>query len=133
MASVSSESGRTGFGPGSVITSLRDATQVRLCPRGGFCPATFSPDGRWLYVTLPSSGGQVGAGRRSVAVRMGDHGELPAALESIVASAAQGTLPPHQSGAVMLDGVFLAPGPDPSTYAYVKQEVQSNLYRIAIR
>jgi serine/threonine protein kinase/Tol biopolymer transport system component len=133
IASVPSESSRTGVGFGTVIRSLRDTAQISLCPRGGFCPAIFSPDSRWLYVTLPSSGDQPRAGQKSVAIRVGDHGELPASLESIVAAAAQGALPPHQSGAVMLDGGFRAPGPDPSAYAYVKQEVQSNLYRIAIR
>jgi Tol biopolymer transport system component len=133
IAAISSDYGRTGVGIGAVIQSLRGTAQIPLCPRGGYCPAIFSPDGRWLYVTLPSSGDQPRAAQKSLAIRMGDHGELPDALESLVAAAAQGTLPPQESGRVMLDGVFLSPGPDPSTYAYVKQEVQSNLYRIAIR
>jgi len=41
--------------------------------------------------------------------------------------------PPDQPGVRLLQGAFIAPGPDPSAYAYVKQEVQSNLFRIPIR
>ena len=117
--------------PGTTIRSLRGDPPTFLCP--GNCPATFSADGRWLYVGLLGIGEQPGSGARILAVRMGDKGELPASLRTIVDAAFAGTLPPNQPGVRLLQGAFIAPGPDPSTYAYVKQEVQSNLFRIPIR
>jgi hypothetical protein len=86
-----------------------------------------------LYVTLLGIGQQPGSSAKILAVRMGEKGELPASLSAIVQAAFAGTLPPDQPGVRLLQGTFIAPGPDPSTYAYVKQEVQSNLFRIPIR
>jgi eukaryotic-like serine/threonine-protein kinase len=129
IASGTSEGGAT---PGTTIRSLRGGPPTLLCP-GGFCPATFSADGRWLYVTLLGIGQQPGSSAKILAVRMGDKGELPASLSAVVQAAFAGTLPPDQPGVRLLQGTFVAPGPDPSTYAYVKQEVQSNLFRIPIR
>jgi len=116
--------------PGTTIRSIRGGPPTPICPLN--CPATFSADGRWLYVTLLGIGQQPGSAK-ILAVRMGDNGELPTSLRTIVDAAFAGTLPPDQPGVRLLQGAFIAPGPDPSTYAYVKQEVQSNLFRIPIR
>ena len=86
-----------------------------------------------MYVTLLGIGEQPGSGAKILAVRIGEKGELPASLSTVVGAAFAGTLPPDQPGVRLLQGAFIAPGPDPSTYAYVKQEVQSNLFRIPIR
>jgi serine/threonine protein kinase len=116
---------------GTTIRSIRGGPPTSICPLN--CPATFSADGRWLYVTLLGIGQQPGSSAKILAVRMGDNGELPTSLRTVVDAAFAGTLPPEQPGVRLLQGAFIAPGSDPSTYAYVKQEVQSNLFRIPIR
>jgi Tol biopolymer transport system component len=131
VVAIVSGTGPGGATPGTTIRSLRGGAPTLLCP--GNCPSTFSADGRWLYVTLLGIGQQPGSSARILAVRMGDKGELPASLSTVVQAAFAGTLPPDQPGLRLLQGTFIAPGPDPSTYAYVKQEVQSNLFRIPIQ
>jgi len=84
-------------------------------------------------VTLLGIGAQPASNAKILAVRMGDNGELPRSVRTIVDAAFAGTFPLDQPGVRLLQGAFIAPGPDPSTYAYVKQEVQSNLFRIPIR
>jgi serine/threonine protein kinase len=130
VATVSATSDQ-GSPAGTTIRSLRDGSTTLLCP--GNCPATFSADGRWLYVTMLGIGEQPGSSARILALRMGDNGELPTSLRTVMDAAFAGTLPPDQPGVRLLQGAFIAPGLDPSTYAYVKQEVQSNLFRIPIR
>ena len=131
VVAIASGTGERGPTPGTTIQSLRGGPPTLLCP--GNCPSAFSADGRWLYVTLLGIGQQPGSGAKTLAVRMGENGELPASLSTVVGAAFAGTLPSDQPGVRLLQGTFIAPGPDPSTYAYVKQEVQSNLFRIPIR
>jgi eukaryotic-like serine/threonine-protein kinase len=116
---------------GTTIRSIRGGPPTSICPAN--CPVAFSEDGRWLYVTLLGIGEQPGSGAQILAVRMADDGGLPTSLRTLVDAAFAGTLPPDQPGVRLLRGASIAPGPDPSTYAYVKQEVQSNLFRIPIR
>ena len=131
VVAIVSATGEPASTLGTTIRSLRGGPPTSLC--AGSCPTTFSADGRWMYVTLLGIGEQPGSGAKILAVRMGEKGELPASLSTIVGAAFAGTLPPDQPGVRLLQGAFIAPGPDPSTYAYVKQEVQSNLFRIPIR
>jgi serine/threonine protein kinase len=131
VVAIVSGTGERGSTPGTTIRPLRGGEPTLLCP--GNCPSMFSADGRWLYVTLLGIGQQPGSSAKILAVRMGEKGELPASLSAVVQAAFAGTLPPDQPGLRLLQGTFIAPGPDPSTYAYVKQEVQSNLFRIPIR
>ena len=93
-------------------------------------------------MTLLGIGQQPGSGAKTLAVRIGENGELPASLSTVVGAAFAGAVPPDQPGVQLLQGRdgtrlggsgFIAPGPDPSTYAYAKQEIQSNLLRIPIR
>lgn len=131
VVAIVSATGEPGSTPGTNIRPLRGGPPTSLC--AGSCPTTFSADGRWMYVTLLGIGEQPGSGARILSARMGENGELPASLPTLVKAAFAGTLQPDQPGARLLQGAFIAPGPDPSTYAYVKQEVQSNLFRIPIR
>jgi len=113
--------------------SANGAREIWLATLDRSVPPRRLTDGRWLYVTLLGIGEQPGSTARNLAVRMGDNGELPTSLRAVVDAAFAGTLPPDQPGVRLLQGAFIAPGPDPSTYAYLKQEVQSNLFRIPIR
>jgi len=131
VVAIVSGTGESGSTSGTTIRSLHGGPPTLLCP--GNCPSTFSADGRWLYVTLLGIGAQPASNAKILAVRMGDNGELPRSVRTIVDAAFAGTFPLDQPGVRLLQGAFIAPGPDPSTYAYVKQEVQSNLFRIPIR
>jgi Tol biopolymer transport system component len=126
---------------GSAEQASPQTTSVRSVRGGGVaarlclanCGATFSPDGKWLYVALLRIGNQPDVGARTLAIPMGKSGDLPDTVTSLIEAAFKGSLPLEQSGVRVLQGAFLAPGPDPSTYAYVRQDVQSNLFRIPIR
>ena len=64
-----------------------------------------------------------------LAVPLGATQEPPQTLSALIAEAAKGTVPP---GTRVIGHQFFAPGPDPSTYAYAKSDLQRNLYRIPL-
>lgn len=115
---------------GTVITPLRGGATTTICQAN--CPVNFSPDGKWMYVALLGIGNQIASGQQSLAIRMGTNGELPESLTASVDAAFAGTLRPDQSRTRLIQGPSVAPGPDPSTYAFVRQDVQSNLFRIPL-
>ena len=117
--------------PTTSVRPLRGGAPTILCRAN--CGAMFSPDGKWLYVALLGIGNQPDVRVRTLAIPMGKNGELPDSLTATIEDAFKGTLPTEQSGVRTLQGAFLAPGPDPSIYAYVRQDIQSNLFRIPIR
>jgi serine/threonine protein kinase len=117
--------------PMTSVRPLRGGAPTTLCL--GNCGGMFSPDGKWLYVGLLGIGDQPDVGARTLAIPMGKNGDLPSSLTTMIEAALTGTFPPEQSGVRTLQGAFLTPGPDPSTYAYVRQDIQSNLFRIPIR
>ena len=56
-------------------------------------------------------------------VQLGATQEPPQDLSTFVAETGQGTVIGH---------LFFAPGPNPSTYAFVRRDMQRNLYRIPL-
>jgi eukaryotic-like serine/threonine-protein kinase len=104
----------------TVLVSLRDGRIKYICSGG--CPATWSPDSQFLYMA------NVTAGKTVV---------MPAtAVTSLPDAPAPGRPVASwldQPGLRVIDAMFVAPGPDPSTYAFPKAEVQRNLFRIPLR
>jgi len=115
----------------TIIRPLRGDAETIICAAN--CPVNFSPDGRWLYIALLPIGNQIDSNQQSLALRMGVNGELPESLSASVEAAFTGTLSADPSGARLIQGAVMAPGTDPSSYAFVRQDVQSNLFRIPLR
>jgi Tol biopolymer transport system component len=105
-----------------MAVSIETGVSRVICGR---CQAFWGPDGKWLYA-LP---GPVGDAEFLLAVPLGATQEPPQALSTLVAEASQGAVP---SGTRLIGTRFFAPGPNPSTYAFVRREMQRNLYRIPL-
>jgi hypothetical protein len=108
---------------GTMAVSLESGKSKPLCAG---CFAIWGPDGRWMYASI--TGGVSNAGNR-LAVPLRGTQEPPDSLAAVLAEAAKGTTPP---GVRPLTNRVIAPGPDPTTYAFAKSDVQRNLYRIPL-
>jgi Tol biopolymer transport system component len=91
------------------------------------CWVGWSPDGKFLYVT---SDVRTRTSRgRTVALPIADDTGLPDLPEDGLDVSKAAAFP----GAVVVEQGDVIPGPDPSTYAYVKQTAQRNLFQIRLR
>ena len=109
--------------PVMLAVPLRGGTPKTMCPGG--CVPSWDPTGKWLYIA--STGIQKSTGL--LAVPLGPGQAPPDSLVSIIEGAANSTLPP---GVRVLEHNLIAPGPDPSIYAFTKRDLQRNLYRIPL-
>ena len=98
-----------------------DAGQPRRLCRG-FCPAVWARDGKTIYIALDAD--------KTVAIPV-SAGEFPEVPDGLVESPRKAAALP---GARIIDRWNVSPGPDPSTFAYVKTTVgHRNLFRISLR
>jgi eukaryotic-like serine/threonine-protein kinase len=90
--------------------------------------AGWSPNGRYFYVEMvPASRDNPG---RTAAIPVPPGKTLPPLPPDAVHNpAAWANIP----GVKIVEHASIAPGPDPSIYAYVKSSVHANLYRIPLR
>jgi len=105
--------------------SIRGGSPRRICM--GWCSAAWAPDGKFLYIGLPPNSGLPGAKTLAIPVAAGEM--LPRLPSSGIRGLEDAKAIP---GTRLLDGWFIAPGPDPSTFAYVKTTMHRNLYRIPV-
>jgi eukaryotic-like serine/threonine-protein kinase len=112
----------------TVAIPVRGGAPVTICSQA--CASGWSSDGRLFYVTVRGVGG-LGlstVGRTLVIpVRPGQH--LPELPATGVPLDSEWSGPP---GTQIIDRANLAFGPDPSTYLYVKSDLQRNLFRIPL-
>jgi DNA-binding winged helix-turn-helix (wHTH) protein/Tol biopolymer transport system component len=108
-----------------LATSIRGGSPRRICM--GWCSAAWAPDGKFLYIGLPPNSGLPSAKTLAIPVPAGEM--LPRLPSSGIRGAEDAKA---IRGTRLLDGWFIAPGPDPSTFAYVKTTMHRNLYRIRI-
>ncbi len=97
----------------------------RIC--SGFCVARWAPNGEFLYLTL-----EVGAGfhpRKTVAMPLPPGKALPELPAEGIRSVSEALAIP---GGRVIEQSELAPGLDPSVYAYVKVATHRNLFRIPL-
>ena len=89
----------------------------------------WSPNGRYLYVQIapPTNAGDPG---KTAAIPVPPGQTLPRLPENAVNNPSEWAKVP---GVKIVNHGRIAPGPDPSTYAYVKSAGHANLYRIPIR
>ena len=110
---------RTGDQAGGETVAIPTAggTPVKVC--AVTCAGYWSRDGRTLYLR--------GGGGKWFAIPIPEGRSLPV-FKSVVDFAHPESMP----GAHVMIGEQIVPGPDLSTYAYVKAETPRNLYRIPL-
>ena len=89
----------------------------------------WSPNGRYLYVQIapPTSAGDPG---KTAAIPVPPGQTLPPLPENAIHNPSEWAKAP---GVKIVNQGRIAPGPDPSTYAYVKFTSHANLYRIPLQ
>jgi len=98
----------------------------RVCAGG--CPAAWSPDGKFFYAGIAPASRTNPTGKM-VALPVPPGETLPALPDSGIRLEAEGLALP---GMKIMEQGDIAPGLTPSTYAYVKSSVHSNLFRIPL-
>ncbi len=98
-----------------------------ICGAGRVCRCAWSPDGKFLYVSL-EAGSRTSPGK-TIVIPVPPETGLPDFPEAGVQSAEEALSIP---GSRLLEESEIIPGVDPSTYAYVKRTAQRNLFRIAL-
>jgi serine/threonine protein kinase/Tol biopolymer transport system component len=104
--------------PVELVVSVETGVSRVICGR---CQAFWGPDGKWMYAVR----GSLGSEESRVAVPLGATQEPPQRLPTLVTEA----VPP---GTTLIGHQYFAPGPNPSTYAFVRRDMQRNLYRIPL-
>jgi Tol biopolymer transport system component len=98
---------------------------IKICQR---CFLKWTRDGTWLFISFGF--GNVMGGRRTFVVALPPGKVFPNLPPGGVNTEVEAEKLP---GVRVLDLGFVFPGLTPSVYAYVKQNVQRNLYRIVLR
>jgi serine/threonine protein kinase len=88
------------------------------------CAVQWSPDGRRLYV-----GAEGASSPSSFVVPLDATQAPPKTLMTILAAADKGDRP---AGTELIERLQIAPGPNPSVYAFTRRDVQRNLFRIPL-
>jgi serine/threonine protein kinase len=113
--------------PLSIIFPLDGRPAIPIC--SNLCSPTWSPDGRYLYLQIPDKSGQ-NLNARTAAIPIPAGETLPRLPLEAVQDPTQWAKVP---GVKIIERVNIAPSPNPSTYAYIKPFVHSNLFRIPLR
>lgn len=93
------------------------------------CEVSWSPDNRYIYLGVNDSSRDDPAGKM-LAIPLPAGETLPPLPEDGIRDEQDGLLFP---GARIVNRYGIAPGLDPSVYAYVEAAVHANLFRIALR
>lgn len=100
---------------------------IRVC---NFCSIAWAPDGKFLYLRFRDLG-EMGGGT-VLAIHLPPGRDLPP-LPAAGLNSVDDTRGLKVAAKIdMADRVIFAPGPNPSTYAYVRRTVQRNLFRIPL-
>jgi len=103
---------------------LNGGPAVRVCDS---CNVRWAPDGKFLYVVYGSRSGMESAKTYALPLRSGR------ALPSLPAGGIQSEADlARLPGARAVPGGDIAPGPNPSTYAFPRVSAQRNLYRVPV-
>ncbi|MBV9771808.1 MAG: hypothetical protein JOZ32_19715 [Bryobacterales bacterium] len=113
--------------PSRYVVPLDGGLARQICDSD--CSATWSPDGRYFYVEIAQASRENPAGK-TVAIRVPPGQTLPPFPPEAVRRPAEWTKVP---GVKIVEHDNIAPGLDPSTYAYIKPAVHANLFRIPLR
>jgi eukaryotic-like serine/threonine-protein kinase len=113
--------------PPELFFPLDGGPGIQICH--SLCQPAWSPDRRYLYLQIPDETGQ-NRNARTVSIPLPPGKSLPRLTPDLVHNpAAWAKLP----GVKVVDGTGIAPGSNPSTYAYIKPSVHANLFRVPLR
>jgi eukaryotic-like serine/threonine-protein kinase len=112
--------------PITLILPLDGAPAIPICST--LCSPTWSPDGRYLYLQLPDKSSLDNAKTAAIPIPPGQ--TLPHVPPGTVSDPTEWTKVPSVK---IIDQAYIAPGPTPAIYAYIKPSVHANLYRIPLR
>ncbi len=113
--------------PLTYVLPLDGSPAMPIC--NTLCLPAWSPDGRYLYLQIPDKSAQ-NSNARTAAVPIPPGQSLPPIPPAAVDDPTQWANVP---GAKIIADTYISPGPDPSTYAYIKPSVHANLFRIPLR
>ena len=120
IAAVQGVGDATAEGPKETVAiPVRGGAARRICVNDG-CPATWSSDGRLLFVSSVMSPG------KTLVIPVPPGKSLPDFPFSGITLSTGQSLP----GTHLIDHDLISPGPDPSTYVFAKKGMQRNLFRI---
>ncbi|HTC67574.1 MAG TPA: hypothetical protein VK685_10595 [Candidatus Acidoferrum sp.] len=114
---------------------LPDDDATRAFPIGGgssrricsWCSVGWAPDGKFFYIGVAPNSQSTRSKTLAIPVPAGE------TLPKLPSSGIRG---PEDAKAIpgtrLLDGWFIAPGPEPAVFAYVKTTMHRNLYRIPV-
>lgn len=97
----------------------------RICE--GYRPVAWGPEGRFFYIGVARST-RTSPGK-TLAIPLPPGGTLPDLPAGITCGPEDAAAFP---GSRLIDGWTIAPGPDPSVFAYVKMTMHRNLFRIQL-
>jgi Tol biopolymer transport system component len=98
-----------------------------ICGNGRVCPCAWSPDGKFLYVTVELKS-HTSPGK-TIGLPVLPETGLPDLPEAGIPYAAETLAIP---GSRVVEQSNIVPGLDPDTYAYIKATVHRNLFRISL-
>jgi len=110
-----------------VIYSLEGHSAQQICDFP--CQVAWSPDGRYVYIELVAASRENPLGR-TAAIPVPPGKSFPPIPPAAVHDPRAWAKVP---GVKIVEQDNIAPGPDPSTYAYIQPSVHSNLFRIPLR
>jgi eukaryotic-like serine/threonine-protein kinase len=119
--------GNTSAVPVGVVYSLDGHSAQQICDFP--CPVAWSPDGRYVYIEIVSASRENPLGR-TAAIPVPPGKSLPPIPPAAVHDPAEWAKVP---GVKIVEHDNISPGPNPSTYAYIKPSVHANLFRIPLR
>jgi serine/threonine protein kinase/Tol biopolymer transport system component len=96
----------------------------------GYCWATWSPDGRFLYV--PAGAGGLSTPSVTIVIPIPEGQSLPELPADEITSINANTVYPDFRGAQVINQGFVAPGSDASRYVFTKVEFHRNLFRVPV-
>jgi hypothetical protein len=95
-----------------------------------FCKAQWQPDGRFLYLSVLTGFQSAGASGKTYVLPV-PHGKMLPDIPAggFPSEAAVAALP----GVRVIDSADVAPGATPDVYAFSRQTIHRNLYRVPLR
>jgi hypothetical protein len=103
---------------------IEGGSSRRIC---SWCSVDWAPDGKFFYIGVAPNSQTTRSKTLAIPVPAGE------TLPKLPSSGIRG---PEDAKAIpgtrLLDGWFIAPGPEPAVFAYVKTTMHRNLYRIPL-
>jgi len=120
-------------GSRTVALALQGGSAIPLTTGGAFLAGDirvrWSPDGRRIFIPVPTAGGPISVNGRTYIVPLRQGHVLPQTPAAGFRSEAEIT---ELAGARGVDAFDVAPAPTAGVYAFARQTVQRNLYRIPL-